>query len=160
MKTAFHRYISGLKAEISRYEKLSERTPLFQDDLDEKKARLKKVRFLQRMWENHPVVRQMTEIVEKTVKHYHGDFYYHDLLMLVNSGFKRFAWFVHGCGTHMVPLDGNEETVRNNQAWMKAVCDCYGSRGGLYTVDIDRMTLINGIRTFGRGNPKAARRTG
>jgi hypothetical protein len=62
---------------------------------------------LWQMWGDKPHIRQMAEIVERTVEVYILDFYYHDLLFLSRCQARSYAWVPYACGTHMVALQAS-----------------------------------------------------
>jgi hypothetical protein len=50
----------------------------------------------------HPAYNEMHRQVEKTVKHYEADFFYHDAITLANNPTTPFIWIVREYGTHII----------------------------------------------------------
>lgn len=68
------------------------------------------------------ILSDMMQIVEKTLKAYHSDFYIHDVERLHKNPESSFIWIVRKNGTHLINLDndGVYDTgmTDNEQQWL------------------------------------------
>ncbi|RCW41606.1 hypothetical protein [Paenibacillus prosopidis] len=114
----FNTIINQLNTEIQKA-KLSS----WPDQEQIEKATTKK-REVSRLWKKFgtdPLVLDMQKVVLKVVKAYHMDFYELDLSRLEQIGEVPFCWFVRNHGTDLLPLEGDERTIRNAESWFDAI---------------------------------------
>lgn len=96
-----------------------------------------------RLWEEMQArieVRRMAEIVDRTVRHYFTDFYYHDLKMMHDHPDRSFAWFVYENGTHLAWLTVADHQEAEGSRAIIQHC-LRGGRLG-YLVDIGRYPIL------------------
>lgn len=91
------------------------------EQIERASAKLKNV---SRLWEKFGTdlfILEMQKVVRKVVKAYHLDFYELDLSRMEQIGEVPFCWFVRDHGTDLLPLEGDEKTINNAEAWLNAI---------------------------------------
>lgn len=130
-----HKTVKNLIEEAKKEIEFYQARTYYEKEVTEK---LERIRLLRKMWRKHgsnPLIKQMTEVVDNEVTHYHADFFLHDLLQ-INKFSGRFAWYVGDCGTHLIWLDNETaEEEKNQRGWLEAVQNAYGGRYKLYEVN-------------------------
>ncbi|MEB8638339.1 hypothetical protein P4H32_32450 [Bacillus cereus] len=129
--------IQRLQADIEHAQQLN-----WPEQVKEASERLQTVNRLWSKFNSDPLVQSMEKVVTRIVEAYHLDFYELDLSRMEKIGEDTpFCWFVRNHGTDLFPLEGDEETIRNAEAWFDCVRQQFAD--GTQVKDTQRLYLCN-----------------
>ncbi|MCL5971975.1 MAG: hypothetical protein M1499_05375 [Firmicutes bacterium] len=95
---------------------------------------------LRAQFADNPLVQRMARITERTIRHYGGDFYFHDLFWLSTHP-EDFYWFVRPNGTHLIPAAVSREDWDRKHAVLQAIQHQGYDSLACYYADRGRQTL-------------------
>jgi len=133
------RYPAGLRAELDDIEAALARVegkPFCADEAARLKDRHEK---LKRLWAENgqkPLIQEMSRIVERLLRHYHSDFYLHDISYLVANPEAVCVWVLRGTGTDLLPLN----PPLREEPWYRAIYDARRWGGGILKTYIVQMS--------------------